>query len=112
LEKLVFTFVGFWASDPVVIRRLRGMATLDPEIDQGIRARDARRQHAAREIIRRTVSGAKKKLSAEKQNLTADVLSMLTSFESYDALARAGHTPGAILATLTRTARAAIDSAE
>jgi AcrR family transcriptional regulator len=112
LEKLVFTFVGFWASDPVVIRRLRGIATLDPEIDQGIRAREARRQHAAREIIRRTVSGAKKKLSAEKQNLTADVLSMLTSFESYDALARAEHTSGAILATLTRMARAAIDSAE
>jgi AcrR family transcriptional regulator len=112
LDKLVSIFVGFWSSDPVVIRRLRGMATLDAEIDQGIRARDARRQHAAREIIRRTVFGAKKKLSAEKQNLTADVLSMLTSFESYDALARAGHTPEAILATLTRTARAAIDSAE
>jgi hypothetical protein len=112
LEKLVLTFVGFWSSDPVVIRRLRGMATLDTEIDQGIRARDARRQHAAREILRRTVLGGRKKLSTEQQNLTADVLSMLTSFESYDALARAGHTQGAILATLTRMARAAIDSAD
>jgi AcrR family transcriptional regulator len=111
VDKLVSIFVGFWSSDPVVIRRLRGMATLDAEIDQGIRARDARRQHAAREIIRRTVLGGKKKLSTELQNLTADVLSMLTSFESYDALARAGHTHGAILATLTRIARAAIDSA-
>lgn len=112
LEKLVLTFVGFWSSDTVVIRRLRGMATLDAEIDQGIRARDARRQHAAREIIRRTVLGGKKTLSTEQQNLTADVLSMLTSFESYDALARAGHTQRAILATLTRMARAAIDSAD
>ena len=112
LEKLVLTFVGFWSSDPVVIRRLRGMATLDAEIDQGIRARDARRQHAAREIIRRTVLEGKQKLSTEQRNLTADVLSMLTSFESYDALARAGHTQGAILATLTRMARAAIDSAD
>jgi AcrR family transcriptional regulator len=111
LDKLVRIFGGFWASDPVVIRRLRGMATLDAEIDQGIRARDARRQQAAREIIRRTVVAGKKKLSTEQQNLTADVLSMLTSFESYDALARAGHTQGAILATLTRMARAAIDSA-
>ena len=75
-------------------------------------ARDARRQHAAREIIRRTVLGGKKKLSTEQQNLTADVLSMLTSFESYDALARAGHTQGAILATLTRMALAAIGSAD
>ena len=112
LAKLVLTFVGFWSSDPVVIRRLRGMATLDAEIDQGIRARDARRQHAAREIIRRTVLRGKKKLSTEQQNLTADVLSMLTSFESYDALARPGHTQGAILTTLTRMARVAIDSAD
>jgi AcrR family transcriptional regulator len=112
LEKLVRTFVGFWSSDPVVIRRLRGMATLDIDIDQGIRARDARRQHAAREILRRTVLGGKKKLSAEQQNLTADVLSMLTSFETYDALARAGHSQGAIIATLTRIARAAVNSAD
>lgn len=112
LERLVVTFVSFWSSDPVVIRRLRGIGTLDAEIDQGLRARDARRQQAAREIIRRTVLGGKKKLSGEQQNLTADVLSMLTSFESYDALARAGHSQGAILATLTRMARAAIDSAK
>ena len=112
LEKLVLTFVGFWSSDPVVIRRLRGMATLDAEIDQGIRARDERRQHAAREIIRRTVLGGKKKLSTEKQNLTADILSMLTSFECYDALARAGHSQEAIVATITRVARAVVDSAE
>ena len=111
LDKLVLTFVGFWSSDAVVIRRLRGMATLDTEIDQGIRARDARRQHAAREILRRTVLARNKRLTPEQQNLTADVLSMLTSFESYDALARTGHNQGAIIATLTRMARAAIDSA-
>jgi AcrR family transcriptional regulator len=112
LEKLVRTFVGFWSSDPVVIRRLRGMATLDTEIDQGIRARDARRQHAAREILRRTVLGRNKRLTPVEQNLAADVLSMLTSFESYDALARAGHNQGAIIATLTRMARAAVNSAD
>lgn len=112
LEELVRTLVGFWSSDPVVIRRLRGMATLDTEIDQGIRARDARRQHAAREILRRTVLGGTKKLSAEQQNLTADVLSMLTSFETYDALSRAGHSQGTIIRTLTRIARTAVNSAD
>jgi AcrR family transcriptional regulator len=110
LEKLVRTFVGFWSSDPVVIRRLRGMATLDTDIDQGIRARDARRQHAAREILRRTALGGKRKLTSEQQNLAADVLSMLTSFESYEALARSGHQPQAILTTLTLIARAVVDS--
>jgi AcrR family transcriptional regulator len=112
LEKLVRTFVGFWSSDPVVIRRLRGMATIDPDIDQGIRARDARRQHTAREILRRTALGTGKKLTAEQQNLAADVLSMLTSFASYDALARAGHSQETIVATLTRMARATVDSGD
>jgi len=90
LEKLVRTFVGFWSSDPVVIRRLRAMSVLDPDIEQGIRARDARRRHAAREILRRTVLAGEKELTSEQQNTAADILSMLTSFESYDALARAG----------------------
>src|SRR5215471_21617476 len=31
LEKLVRIFVAFWSSDPLVIRRLRSMAALDPE---------------------------------------------------------------------------------
>lgn len=111
LEKLIRTFIGFWSSDPVVIRRLRGMSALDPDIEQGIRARDARRQHAAREILRRTVLAGEKELTAE-QETAADILSMLTSFESYDALARAGHSQEAIVATITRIARAVVDSVE
>jgi AcrR family transcriptional regulator len=111
LEKMVSTFVGFWSSDPVVIRRVRGIATLDAEISQGIRARDARRPNIAREILRRTALRREKELTTEQQNLTADVLSMLTSFESYDSLSRAGHSAEAIVATLTRMARAAVDSA-
>jgi AcrR family transcriptional regulator len=111
LEKMVSTFVGFWSSDPVVIRRVRGMATLDAEIGEGIRARDARRPHIAREILRRTALRREGELTTEHQKLTADVLSMLTSFESYDALARAGHSAEAIVATLTRMARATVDSA-
>jgi AcrR family transcriptional regulator len=112
LEKLVVTFVGFWSSDPLVIRRLRGIAVLDAEVDQGIRARDARRQHAAREILRRIALGRKKPLTAEHQNLAADIVSMLTSFESYDALARAGYKPQAIITTLTLIARAVVDSSD
>ena len=105
LQNLVHTFVGFWSSDPVVIRRLRGMAALDAEIAEGIRARDARRQHAAREILRRISLGRQKKLSTAQKNFAADVLSMLTSFESYDALARAGHSEAQIIAMVTRLAQ-------
>jgi AcrR family transcriptional regulator len=110
VDKLIRTFVGFWSSDPLVIRRLRGMAALDPEIGQGIRSRDARRKHAAVEIVRRTAAMGKK-LTPEQQNLAADVLSMLTSFESYDALAKAGYLPEQIAAIAGRLAHFALAEA-
>src|SRR5579864_9079644 len=91
IDKLVSIFVRFWASDPVALRRLRAMAVLDPEISEGIGARDARRTHIAREILKRMAAGRKKKFTDEKLSVTADVISMLTGFATYDALARAGH---------------------
>ena len=108
VDKFVRIFVGFWSSDPVVIRRLRGMATLDPDIAQGIRARDARRQHIAREIVWRTVLRHNKDSTRDQDDLTVDILSMLTSFESYDALARSGHTLDQITATILRLCRLAL----
>src|SRR4051812_42630239 len=42
IEQLVRTFVGFWATDPIVMRRLRAMGALDSEVERGIRARDRR----------------------------------------------------------------------
>jgi AcrR family transcriptional regulator len=106
LEKLVRTFLAFWFSDPVVIRRLRSMAALDPEIGEGIRARDARRLHAALEIMRRA-EGLRTNTTPPAIDHAADVLSMLTSFEVYDALARAGHTEEEIFETVTSLARTA-----
>jgi AcrR family transcriptional regulator len=94
LEKMVQRFIAFWSSDPVVMRRLRSMSGLDPEIGAGVRARDARRPRAKR---------AEKKLK-----LSADVLCMLTSFETYDALARAGHSEGQIARTAIELAKSAI----
>ncbi|SRR6266536_1383973 len=108
LEKLVRTFIGFWSSDPVVIRRLRGMAALDAEMAAGIQARDARRLHIAREVLGRTTEFTKIKGGVENRNLAASVLSMLTSFETYDALSRAGHSEQEITATVIGLARVAV----
>jgi AcrR family transcriptional regulator len=110
LEKMVGTFMRFWASDPVVIRRLRAMSGLDPEIATGIRARDSRRQHIAGEILRRFISSRDKAVRVERQKLAADVISALTSFETYDALSRAGHADKEILQTVLGLIRAAMAS--
>ena len=107
LEKSVRIFVGFWSSDPVVIRRLRGMAALDTEMASGLRARDARRQHIARELLGRISLSGKRRLNSEELNLAVDVLSMLTAFETYDALARAGHGDKEIIEIVIKLARVA-----
>ncbi|HEV2358509.1 MAG TPA: helix-turn-helix domain-containing protein [bacterium] len=107
LGKLIHKLVGFWSSDPGVIRRLRAMAALDPEIAKGMRARDERRRRAVREIVRRAAAARKKEPG---QNLAADVLFAVISFETYDALARAGHSRETIIATITRLARCAVGS--
>ena len=105
LEKMVRIFVGFWASDPIAIRRVRGMAALDAEIGAGIRARDARRRHIAEEILKRFHLQQLDPKMAQKQHFAADVLSTLTSFETYDALAREGHGEEAIIEVLLRLTR-------
>jgi AcrR family transcriptional regulator len=110
LEKMVKTFVEFWASDPVVIRRVRGMAALDAEIAAGMQARDSRRRRVAGEIIRRFHLHQLDPAKSEQQSVAADLLSMLTGFETYDALARAGHTDVAITEVVIKLSRAAIGS--
>src|SRR5258708_26396591 len=108
IEKLVRIFVGFWSSDPIVIRRLRGMAALDAEMAPGLRARDARRQHIARELLGRMASSRGRKGKLEELNLAADVLSMLTSFDTYDTLSMTRHSEREITETVIRLARSAI----
>ena len=104
VEEMIATFVGFWSVDTTVMRRLRAMAALDREISGGVRARDARRVHIAHELLKR--SPGKRRSGGEA--VTADVLAMLTSFETYDALARAGHAEDQIVLILRRLARCAI----
>ena len=100
LDRLVSVFVGFWSSYRVVIRRLRAMAALDPEIRQGIESRDARRHHIAQKILKPMAEAAKKKHDSEDFGTTADVIAMLTGFATYDALATAGHAEKKIVAII------------
>jgi AcrR family transcriptional regulator len=108
LEKLIRTFVNFWSSDAVVIRRLRAMAALDQEISAGIRARDSRRVQVAGDILRRFALSHDRKYRPQQHELTADAISMLTSFETYDVLSRAGYDNTEIVKLLLTLAQAAI----
>lgn len=86
LDELIKVFGHFWQSDRLVTRRLRGLALLDPDFEQVIRARDERRRHGLSVIIQRYV-GKPGQTVPSTVDETVNVLYTLTSFEFFDTLA-------------------------
>lgn len=103
LDAFVAAFCGFWASDRVALRRIRGLAAVDPEIEQSVRARDERRREGLRVIVGRT---AKQHRIARPLDEAVDVLHALTSFETFDALAGASRKTGEVLGLIVELVRA------
>jgi AcrR family transcriptional regulator len=76
----------FWDSDRLLARRLRGLAAIDPEFDQVIRARDDRRHKGAEILVQRLAASTTRSTSKPTQQLI-DLLFTLTSFATFDTLA-------------------------
>ncbi|MFF5207312.1 TetR/AcrR family transcriptional regulator [Streptosporangium sp. NPDC000396] len=81
IEEFVRVMGGFWATDRVCTRRLRALAALDDEVGQVIAARDEMRHRAAGVLAGGL--GA-----ADGRDDLVDMLYTLTSFETFDTLAR------------------------
>jgi len=97
LSALITTFVGFWASQRLLLRRLRAMAVLDPELT-GV-FRDARRRNMLAVIAARARSEG-----APGDDDLVDLLTVMTSFETYDALARGDNDDQRVLNLLQQAA--------
>ena len=102
LDRLVEIFARFWSSDRIVMRRLRAMAALDPELDQVLRERAEGLRTGLRVIVSRLPRG--KAPVAE----TVDLLFALTSFESFDLLAGPDRTPEEVGPLVKRAAAAIV----
>jgi AcrR family transcriptional regulator len=105
LDRVIDLFARFWSSDRQVLRRLRAMAALDPELDRALAQRNEWRRQGLRVILGR-FGGARKDRGRSSEE-TVDLLFALTSFESFDVLAGPGRTPTAV-APIVKTAAAAI----
>jgi AcrR family transcriptional regulator len=107
LEALIAMFGNFWSSDRLVMRHLRGLATLDPELGAAVQQRNDRRKDVLRVLIARVhdVYGRPPKRSFE--NLVA-LLHTLTNFETYDTLAGASRTPAEVSPLIARAAVATL----
>jgi AcrR family transcriptional regulator len=106
LSGLIAAFGAFWASDRLVIRRIRALAAFDPDVEQSLRRRDERRRELLRAILTRLGEGGQ--FAAVAVDETADLLHTLTSFETFDQLAGANRQPDDVVPVVQRISWAAL----
>ena len=85
LDGFIAIFCTFWAKNSLLLKRIHGIAAIDLEFGEVIRARNQRRQMAASRVIERIDSGVQL-TSAEDKSERVACLVALTSFEFFDAL--------------------------
>ncbi len=86
LDEFIVVFARFWNSDRLVTRRLRGLAMLDADFEQVIRARDEGRRRGLRVLAGRLAEKYGHP-APEAVDELVNVLFTLTSFEFFDTLA-------------------------
>jgi AcrR family transcriptional regulator len=99
----VAAFAGLWAADRVVMRRLRALAALDPDVGAVIAARDQRRQDGLAVLVSRLPGD-----HANTAEQTVRMLYALTSFETFDVLAGPDRDLAEAIPLVTRLAQAAL----
>jgi AcrR family transcriptional regulator len=107
LRRIIAHFARFWAADRTVMRRLRALAALDPEVQTVIAARDDRRRQMLRVLVRRVVDQPDYQLDALPEDLVG-ILQTLTSFETFDSLAGPDRTPTDVVPVVIDLAQGAL----
>jgi AcrR family transcriptional regulator len=107
LAAYIAAFGRFWAAERLVLRRLRSLAALDPELAQGVRARDARRRKGL-ELLAGRLADRYGQPPPQALGEAVVVLHMLTSFEAFDALAGPDRSPQDVAGQVHRLAVAAL----
>ncbi|HKD10896.1 MAG TPA: TetR/AcrR family transcriptional regulator [Thermoanaerobaculia bacterium] len=103
LSEFIGVFTGFWASGRLLIRRLHGMGTMDPELGRALRAREERRRHGLDVLVRRIAERRSLPPSMTPEDVV-DLLFALTSFETFDALVSGKRRPRDVAALIRRLA--------
>ena len=110
LHEFILVFARFWSSDREVIRRLHGLAAVDPDIGAGLRSRNERRRQGLTVVIERYAKMYP--MTATQRPLAIDILHMLTSFETYDALVGTSRSMEEVVAILRKMANQTIGFAQ
>jgi AcrR family transcriptional regulator len=108
LAEFVAAFGGFWNSERIAIRRIRALASIDPDFEQAVRERDQRRRDGLSGLVDRLIEKDSRPSPAARDDVIA-LLHTLTSFETFDSLADSQREPARVTALIRRLAEAAID---
>jgi AcrR family transcriptional regulator len=100
IRRFVQVFVHFWASDRTTLRRMRAIGVLFPSLHKGLPARDAWRLEAATNLLARFGDARREALPPN----SAELLSALTSFETFDELCTETRTPEEVAEMLAEVA--------
>lgn len=85
LDGFIRIFSDFWAKNRLLLKRIHGIAAIDPELGKTVQARNQRRQGAATRVIQRL--NAELEISGTKQMQSQiAALVALASFEFFEAL--------------------------
>ena len=103
IRGFITAFARFWAADRVVMRRLRALTALDPDVGAVIATRDQRRRKGLSVLVGRLPAGTG--LAAEE---AVQILYTLTSFETFDTLAGPDRDPADALPVVIRLAEAVL----
>jgi len=85
LSAFVACFGRFWDADRAVMRRLRALGALDPDVGAVIAARDQRRREGLAVLVERIARSAGLPPTVDPERVVR-VLYALTCFETFDAL--------------------------
>ena len=85
LTAMVAVFAGFWSQQRLVLRRIHGLAAIDPEFGSAVEARNRRRHGIAARVVERLCAGRPEIEEEERARRIACLVAM-TSFEFFDAL--------------------------
>lgn len=109
LDEYIAVFGRFWESDRLALRRLRGLAALDPDFGQVIQARDERRRTGLGVLTRRILTQVGQP-EGQMLDEIVNALSALTSFEFFDTLAGLARTLEEVAPLVSQIAHATLES--
>lgn len=107
LNRFIDVVIRFYATDRVLLRRLRGLAAVDPDLAHGVEGRDERRRKGLTVLLGR-IAQRHGRPREEDFERALDVLHTLTSFETFDNLARRERKPVEISEIVAELARAEV----